>query len=226
MKVDERHKDSGIIAEKGRSGWVFFPHSFECLVGADEAGRGPLAGPVAVGTVLITKNQFAQFKKWFKGYPVGKDSKLLTETERNFWFKKIKEAEEKNLLTCRVSFSSHRLIDKIGISKAVSLALEKNLKDLKIFPEESFLRLDAGLKAPAHFKNQTPLIKGDTRELVISLASVAAKVSRDKKMIKFAHRYPEYLFEKHKGYGTKEHRERLKKHGLSSLHRKTYCQSI
>jgi ribonuclease HII len=93
-------------------------------------------------------------------------------------------------------------------------------------PEKCFILLDGGLKAPVIYKNQRTIIKGDEKERSIAFASIVAKVTRDALMCRLAKKYPKYLFEIHKGYGTKKHRELIKHNGLSVEHRKTFCKNI
>jgi len=222
MEVNKGHRE--IIADRLRRSLGRFPQRFDSLVGIDEAGRGPLAGPVAVGTVKISKTSFDALKKFLKDYPVGKDSKKMKEKERAFWYEKILEARKKKLLDFKVGFSSNLVIDKRGIVKAISLALEKNLNSLSLMGEKVLVKLDGGLKAPEKFTYQETIVKGDEKEFVISLASVVAKVERDKLMRKLSLKYPSYSLEVHKGYGTLKHRQALKKHGLSKLHRRSFCR--
>lgn len=188
-------------------------------IGIDEAGRGPLAGPVSVGVVVLTP-KFN--KKFFKGI---KDSKKLTERARDEWFKKAKEAKLTGNLDYKVALISEKVIDKRGITVAISRGIEKCLKDLKI-PKYSHIFLDGSLVAPKQFKNQKTIIKGDEKIPIISLASVCAKVTRDRYMIKLSKKYPQYGFEIHKGYGTRMHRQSIKKYGVSSSHRKTFLSLL
>ncbi len=192
----------------------------ECVVGIDEAGRGPLAGPVAVGAVKIGRNFN---KKFFKGI---KDSKQLTEEEREIWFDLAKEAHRKGELDFSVTLISNKFIDKHGISKAIKVGIERNLKKLNVPTKESHIFLDGLLKAPEEFIHQLTVIKGDEKVPVISLASVVAKVTRDRHMRNLAKKYPGYLFEKHKGYGTEDHRKAIEKFGPISIHRNSYIKGL
>lgn len=187
------------------------------LIGIDEVGRGPIAGPVAVGAFVFLNEGASKF---FKGV---KESKQLSEEKREKWFSKIEEAREMGMVDFSVIFQSEKVIDSKGISFAIKKALEMSLKKLKINPKETLVLLDGGLKAPPEYTNQKTIIKGDTKEQVIALASICAKVLRDRKMRKWALKYKEYGFDVHKGYGTKGHYEAIKKYGLTALHRLTFC---
>lgn len=189
------------------------------IVGIDEVGRGPLAGPVAVCSCAVKP---ALVRK-LKGI---KDSKKLTSEKREAWFKKIKEWEKKDLLKYRVVFKSSKVIDRRGIVFAISQALEESLASLNLDPKASRVLLDGGLKAPSVYVHQETIIKGDEKEPVIALASIAAKVMRDRLMVRFSKRYPVYGFEKHKGYGTKQHRGAIRLWGPSVMHRKIFIRHL
>ena len=188
-------------------------------VGIDEVGRGPIAGPVAVGAVLLQPQiQNSKFKI-LKGV---KDSKQLSEKQREEWFTQIQEWYKEGILDYRVTFVSPRIIDSIGIVPALHRALVGSLNGLEVEPEKTHVLLDGGLKAPDVWQNQETIIRGDASEPVIALASIVAKVLRDRKMVQYAKKYPEYGFEKHKGYGTRAHYVALKHYGVCPLHRLTF----
>lgn len=189
------------------------------IIGVDEAGRGPLAGPVAVGTVKIKKGFNPDF---FKGI---KDSKKLKEKDREDWFAKAQEARVEGRLDFAVSLVSEKIIDKKGISFALRLGISRNLKKLRADSKDKIF-LDGSLFAPAEFINQETIIKGDEKVAVISLASICAKVTRDRYMTRLSKKHPQYGFEKHKGYGTKMHTEAIRKHGVLVIHRKSFLKSI
>lgn len=189
-------------------------------IGIDEAGRGPLAGPVAVGAVRLSP-EFS--KKFFKGI---KDSKQLTEDERELWFSLAMEAKKRGELDFRVALVSEKVIDKHGIAYAIRLGIKRVLKRLNAAGEESQIFLDGALKAPQEFIHQLTVIKGDEKIPVISLASICAKVVRDRKMVKLSKKYPQYKFATHKGYGTRVHREAILKYGLTELHRRTFLTRL
>ncbi|MDP6387809.1 MAG: ribonuclease HII [Candidatus Pacebacteria bacterium] len=182
-------------------------------IGIDEAGRGPLAGPVAVGVVLI---QTGFNRRFFSGI---RDSKQLTEIQREKWFGKM---EENKNIRHAVCFTNAGQIDKFGIVKSVNKAMKRALERLNVSSKQCRVLLDGRLKAPSIYKLQKTIIKGDEKEPIISLASVVAKVKRDRKMIRLAKRYPKYCFEKHKGYGTRLHYKKIKKYGPCTLHRRSF----
>jgi len=193
------------------------------IIGIDEAGRGPLAGPVTVGVALTFREiKFPQDKKFA-------DSKKLSQKQREEWFDFIKNHPQIYFASASVSA---KVIDKIGISKATHTAISRALKKLKNIRHSVFdiinaeLMLDGLLHAPSEYKNQKTVIKGDEKIPVIALASIVAKVTRDRKMVRMAKRYPEYGFEIHKGYGTKSHYEKIKRHKISAEHRKTFLKNI
>jgi len=186
------------------------------IVGIDEAGRGPLAGPVAVGGVRIGTDFN---KKFFKGI---KDSKQLTHEERELWYSLILEAKKQGKLDFKVALVSEKIIDRYGIAYAIKLGIKRVLKALLAEKTDAQIFLDGGIKAPKEFTHQLTVIKGDEKIPVISLASVCAKVVRDRRMVKMGKKYPLYDFGTHKGYGTRVHREAILKYGLSDLHRKTF----
>lgn len=166
-------------------------------IGIDEVGRGPIAGPVAVGAFVILDDEVMPE---FKGV---KESKQLSFKKREFWFEKILEFKKLNKINFSVNFQTESVIDNMGISHAIRVALNQSIKDLNIDPENAIVLLDGGLKAPLEFKNQKTIIKGDEKEIVIALASICSKVLRDRKMIDFDKKYPGYNLLKHMGYGTK-----------------------
>lgn len=189
------------------------------IVGVDEAGRGPLAGPVSVGTFVVRQDfDFSIFKKL-------RDSKKLGPKKREEFFALIKKLAKEGKMLFAVSLVSEKIIDTKGISFAIKKGIEQNFKKLKI-PKISKIYLDGGLKAPVDFKNQETIIKGDEKIPVISLASICAKVTRDFFMTRIAKKYPEYGFEIHKGYGTKKHCESIKKYGPSDVHRRSFCKNF
>ena len=189
-------------------------------IGIDEVGRGPIAGPVAVGAFVFL---VPEAKKLFRGV---KESKQLSEGKREEWFKKILDAQKVGLVDFCVTFQSEKVIDERGISFAIKKCLEKSLHALTIDPKKCQVLLDGGLKAPVEYINQKTIIKGDAKEMTIALASICAKVLRDRKMKMLGKKYSHYGFEIHKGYGTRNHYQTLLKHGLSSIHRKTFIHLL
>ncbi len=190
------------------------------IVGVDEAGRGPLAGPVAVGVVIVPVNF-----DWNLIPGVG-DSKKVSVKNREAIFHRAHELKKQGILNFAVSLIDAYTIDTIGITRSVALGIQNGFTELACDPETTDVKLDGLLKAPAEFMMQETIIKGDAKEKVIGLASILAKVTRDMHMVHVASDYPEYKFEIHKGYGTKVHREAIEKFGLSDIHRKTFCTRI
>ena len=197
------------------------------LIGIDEAGRGPLAGPVAVGAVLVP----VDFDwKLVEGV---RDSKKLSEKKREEIFVRASELEKSHSLRYAVSTSSAAYIDRYGIVPAIKRALAEALSKLtedgplhaKDGPRYEIL-LDGGLHAPSQFSTQKSIIRGDDTEPIISLASIMAKVTRDRLMKRLSAKYPEYDFHVHKGYGTLAHRSAIQMYGLSEVHRTTFCSRI
>ena len=187
--------------------------------GIDEAGRGPLAGPVAIAVFGMK----AGFK--LKGFPKGRDSKKMSEAEREKWFMIFEGEKKKGNVFYEVALPSASVIDTKGIVGAIKKGMEVCLKKLEsagIAGGNSCILLDGSLKAPERFAFQKTIIKGDEKEPLIACASIVAKVTRDRYMKKVAKKYPGYGFEIHKGYGTAKHRAQIKKLGLSPIHRKSF----
>lgn len=201
------------------------------ILGIDEVGRGPLAGPITIGIVAIgplnTKSQNTN-NKLFRGI---KDSKALSVKKREEWFKALKGHVQDRKMAYAVSSVSHSVIDKIGISKATRLAIRRSLKKIALHKSRflihnSRILLDGGLRAPVEYRNQQTIIRGDKRIPIIAAASIMAKVTRDRKMTRLAKVYPEYGFDIHKGYGTQFHIKAIKKHGLCDIHRRSFCKRV
>ncbi len=194
-------------------------------IGVDEAGRGPLAGPVAVGAVAVLQSARAR-RALKKTFPQVRDSKQLSEKQREVWFAEIKKLAQAGHLLWAVSFSSANMIDEQGITRAVARATARSLEKLGIHPKQTMVLLDGGLKAPSVYARQKSIIRGDATHIEIALASVAAKVLRDRRMKMHAKTYSVYGFELHKGYGTKMHRDAIGKHGPSKIHRKSFLTGL
>jgi ribonuclease HII len=190
------------------------------IIGIDEVGRGPLAGPVTVGVVLL-KNNFNFPKK----LPKLRDSKKMSERNRELWFDFVLNNSEIFYETSSVYPS---VIDRIGISKSVYLAGMRGLKRLinkNNLKNVNYKILTDGLiKVGEGFKYKS-IIKGDEKINAIKLASIMAKVTRDRKMVKYHLKNSLYSFDKHKGYGTKVHMDLIKKYGPSKIHRLTFLKS-
>ena len=213
------------------------------IIGIDEVGRGPIAGPVAVCSFLV-KNESSSTGPTCGRLPKLRDSKKLSKKQREIWYEFLKSEKEKGNCDFAVSYVSSLNIDKFGIAKCIQKALNESLFKIttpenlferssdeggrgarpfqKDFLASFYVYLDGGLHAPVEYVNQETIIRGDELHPVISMASIVAKVSRDKIMENFAKKYPLYGFEKHAGYGTKTHYEAIKKHGQTPIHRKSF----
>lgn len=189
------------------------------LVGVDEAGRGPLAGPVAVGVVKVSHDFDWEL------IPGVDDSKRLNEAKREVVFQAARRLLAAGQLTYAVAMSGSKVIDKKGIVPAIQKAQMRAFKSLSLMPEECFIKLDGGLTAPVEFQQET-IIKGDSKEKVIGLASIMAKVTRDRYMRRIAKQFAAYQFDIHKGYGTKTHREAVLEYGVCEIHRLSFCQKL
>ena len=190
------------------------------IIGVDEAGRGPLAGPVAVGVVAV----MSRFNL-AKAFPELDDSKKLSPKKREeIYAEAVGRAQAGELSFC-VRFSGNAYIDRYGITRAVRRGVWSGVRTLAPDPAEVKVFLDGLIHAPPEYKQET-IIGGDALVPVISLASIVAKVRRDRLMERLALLYPEYFFEQHKGYGTLQHRRAIKRYGLTDIHRRTYCKMI
>ena len=178
------------------------------ICGIDEAGRGPIAGPMVYAGCILNEKCKVKNEKWYK---ILTDSKKLTQKKREELFEIIKENS-----IYYIVFKSNDEIDKKGLSKCIKeslIEIKKTLNAKKyLFDGNSNFGVE-GIET---------IIKGDEKIKEISAASILAKVSRDRYMIEMAKKYPEYKFEKHKGYITKEHIELIKKYGFCKIHRKSY----
>ena len=190
------------------------------VVGVDEAGRGPLAGPVAVGVIAVSEGY--NILEHFLGL---NDSKKLSEKKREILFKTLQEQIKEGNVRAVVCLSSASMIDDKGIAFAVRHALDRGVRKLLPNPEEGKVWLDGSLKAPAEYAQET-VIGGDGLIPAIMLASIAAKVTRDQLMLKTEGKYPLYGFASHKGYGTKTHIEAIRKYGPCEEHRRSFLKNI
>jgi ribonuclease HII len=190
------------------------------IIGIDEAGRGPLAGPVSVGAVMVRRGGEKTFLRLMR------DSKQLSEAAREELFSDLTSLRKQGVLNFSHSFSSASVIDRRGIVPAIRSALSRCLLKLEADPRECEVLLDGSLYAPDEFVAQKTIIRGDASEPIISAASIVAKVMRDRYMERVAVSYPSYGFEVHKGYGTAKHRAAIRCHGLSGLHRASFCKSL
>jgi len=184
---------------------------FASIAGIDEAGRGALAGPVYAGAVMLPNN--LEIQKRLDGV---NDSKKLSLKKREYFYKIIKDVA----ISVAVGKASAKEIDKIGIVPATHLAARRALT--KLTDSYEHLLVDAFTLTKVDTP-QTVLIKGDARSLSIACASILAKVSRDRAMIKLDSKFPQYGFAKHKGYGTKVHRKAIEEIGGCKVHRTTFA---
>lgn len=183
---------------------------FKTVCGVDEAGRGPLAGPVYAAAVIL---------------PVGteiaglNDSKKLSKKKREELFDIINDVA----ISVSVGTASEKEIDEINILNATFLAMKRAVEGLEISPDYAIID---GNRAPNLEIPTETVVKGDGKVMSVAAASIIAKVSRDRFMLKMAEQYPEYQFEKHKGYGTRLHYEMIEKYGVSSIHRKSFLKKV
>lgn len=188
----------------------FFDQGLQCICGVDEAGRGPLAGPVCAAAVILPPNI---------DIPGLNDSKKLTDKRRRELMPVIKECA----LAYGIAFADETEIDSINILQATFLAMERAMQQLSIKPQ---LALVDGNKAKDFDIPVKTVIRGDSLSASIAAASVLAKVTRDDLMLEMAEKYPNYGFDVHKGYGTKAHYEALLKYGPCPIHRMTFLKKL
>lgn len=186
---------------------------YKIIAGIDEAGRGPLAGPVAAAAVILpVLSTDSEFYFW-EGL---NDSKKLSPQKRENLYSRILECPGTQV---GIGIISERFIDRINILKATQLAMRKAVKNLDL--AANILLVD-GMTIPGIKVDQQKIINGDSKSLSIAAASVVAKVARDRIMCEYHEKYPAYGFSKHKGYGTKEHMISLKTHGPCKIHRRSF----
>ena len=183
---------------------------YSLVAGIDEAGRGPLAGPVFAAAVILPDGL---------GDLGINDSKKLSEKKRDALFELIKE----KALAWSVASASEKEIDEINILNATFLAMKRAVDSLEIKPQ---IALVDGNRKPNTGIEEMTLVKGDSKSISIAAASILAKVSRDRYLKELDGQYPEYQFSKHKGYPTKLHYERLREHGPSPIHRLTFLKKL
>ena len=183
----------------------YYEKGLSLIAGSDEAGRGPLAGPLVVAACILPKGY---------QHELINDSKKLTDKKRRMLYETIK----KDALAYHIEVIDIETIDKINIYQASILGMKICLEKLCIKPEAALLdAMNLDMDYPVE-----SIIKGDEKSLSIAAASILAKVYRDDLMIEYSKEYPQYQFDKNKGYGTKVHLEALDKYGITPLHRKTY----
>jgi ribonuclease HII len=180
---------------------------FSFIAGIDEAGRGPLAGPVVAAAVILP----AKFR-----HKVLRDSKQLTALQRDRIYEELVSNSE---ILWAVTALTHEDVDTLNILKATHQAMRLAVAKLSVQPDHVLID---GLPVRPFPIKQTALVGGDGLSLSIAAASVIAKVTRDRMMLDFDSQFPEYGFAQHKGYGTPQHLERLRQHGPSPIHRRTF----
>ena len=187
-----------------------YSNGFRVICGVDEAGRGPLAGPVCAAAVILPKGL---------EIPGLTDSKKLSDKKRRELFPIIKE----QALAYGIGLASHEEIDEINILQATYLAMERALAQLNVRPD---IALIDGNRAKDFGLPVRTVVKGDSLSMNIAAASILAKVTRDDLMLELAQTYPQYGFDIHKGYGTKVHYEALREHGASPIHRMSFLKKF
>ena len=183
---------------------------YQIICGVDEAGRGPLAGPVCAAAVVLP------FRTDISGL---NDSKKLSESKRETLYGLI--YEKALFIGCAMVF--HDVIDEINILNATYKAMNDAIFNLGIVPDIAFID---GNRSAGITYNNICIVGGDSRSASVAAASIIAKVTRDHYMYEMAEKYPEYMFDKHKGYGTKLHYEMLRRFGPCEIHRKTFLRKM
>ncbi len=187
-----------------------YAKGYNSVCGVDEAGRGPLAGPVCAAAVILPKGVMLEGVN---------DSKKLTEKKREKLFDIITESA----VSYNIAFATVEEIEEINILNATMLAMKRAVEGLDVPADFAYIdgNRTPNLDIPSEY-----IIKGDARSMSVAAASILAKVSRDRLLLEYAKLYPEYCFEKHKGYGTKLHTDMIKEHGPSPVHRMSFLKNI
>lgn len=187
-----------------------YDQGYQRICGVDEAGAGPLAGPVYAAAVILPRGLTL---------PYLNDSKKVTPRRREILFDQIRE----QAIAYAIAWADEKEIDAINILNARMLAMDRAIKMLN--PAADFALIDGNRNQGIELQNEM-VVHGDARSASIAAASILAKVSRDRFMVELAEQYPQYAFEKHKGYPTKLHYERLRQYGPSPVHRKTFLKKL
>ena len=187
-----------------------YDQGYQRICGVDEAGAGPLAGPVYAAAVILPRGLTL---------PYLNDSKKVTPRRREILFDQIRE----QAIAYAIAWADEKEIDAINILNARMLAMDRAIKMLN--PAADFALIDGNRNQGIELQNEM-VVHGDARSASIAAASILAKVSRDRFMVELAEQYPQYAFEKHKGYPTKLHYERLRRYGPSPVHRKTFLKKL
>ena len=182
----------------------------------DEVGRGPIAGPVTIAVCACSRGLLAQMPT---RHPLVQDSKKITPSARTEIARQLRSDGQLRFVVASVSAKE---INQRGISRALRTAVARGLARLGCAPSDIEIRLDGRLYAPKKYPRQSTIVRGDATEWIIGAASIVAKVHRDAYMVRQAKTFPRYGFERHKGYGTKDHYAALAKHGLSPQHRRSF----
>ncbi|HYD81410.1 MAG TPA: ribonuclease HII [Paucimonas sp.] len=195
------------MAKRQETNLSLFDHEEQVICGVDEAGRGPLAGPVFAAAVILDPDK-----------PIAglRDSKKLSEAQRDALAAEIKE----NALAWSIAQCSEQEIDALNILQATMLAMRRAIEGLRVTPT---LALIDGNRCPVVGVLTEAIVKGDDKVPAISAASILAKTARDAALMQLHAQYPEYAFDQHKGYPTALHLERLRMHGASPVHRRSYA---
>ena len=183
---------------------------YEVVCGVDDAGRGPLAGPVFAAAVILPENY---------SHEILNDSKKLSEKKRDIVFDDI----IRDAVAYSVGIATEKEIDDINILNATFLAMKRAVDGLSVKPDLAYID---GNQYPKTGVAEVTIVKGDSKCMSVAAASIIAKVSRDRYMLKVAEEYPQYQFPKHKGYGTKLHYEMIEQYGVSPVHRRSFLKKI
>ena len=195
--------------------WIEYEQSaelkgYKAICGVDEAGRGPLAGPVCAAAVILPSNTIIDGVN---------DSKKLTEKKREALFDVIKETA----VSYSIAYASVEEIESINILNATMLAMKRAVEGLDV--KADYAMIDGNKMPPLDIDGET-IVKGDAKSMSIACASILAKVSRDRLLYEYAKEYPQYQFDKHKGYGTSAHREAILEYGPCPYHRMSFLKKI
>ena len=200
--------------------FFWYAENMALILGVDEAGRGPLAGPVAMGIIAVS-DEF----DLLAAFPGLNDSKQLSEKKREQLFVILEQEAERGTISYKVEFGPAKQIDDEGITQSVRMGVWRGVRALMPNASDGKVFLDGLLKAPPEYEQET-VVRGDSIIPAIMLASVAAKVTRDRLMREIATRFPAYGFEKHKGYGTAAHYSAIAAHGLCEEHRRSFLKKL
>ena len=184
---------------------------YTIVCGVDEAGRGPLAGPVCAAAVILPEDCVIDGLN---------DSKKLSEAKREMLYDIVVE----KALAYAVCYGTLEEVEQFNILEATYLAMNRAVAELAIKPDLALIdgnRVPKGATVPCK-----TVVKGDSKSFSIAAASILAKVTRDRLMLQYAEKYPQYGFEKHKGYGTKDHYAAIKEHGICEIHRKSFLKNV